>query len=232
MIDAYRAAAAKADAPHIETRLPASLSVRLVDIGPQSLDLLGALSLMGCPAELAAAYVEASVRGDRPEVLIGAAPADANRVAEALRNAGATVSVEPAPEPSAEARQEREIFLSDGRPRSVSKRREVDTVELYLAAYNAGDVRRLVGCLSATAVLSDATGAVIVEGAEAIGRRMADIFGHYPDRAATVLGRLIAGPWVLDHHRTTFGGGATEETILCFRVVGGLIERLVLLTTT
>src|ERR1700684_1886964 len=106
MIDADRAAASKARGPHTQERSPASLSVRLVDIGPQSLDLLGALSLMGCPAELAAAYVEASVRGDRPEVLIGAAPPDANRVAEALRNAGATVSVEPAAEPWAEARQE------------------------------------------------------------------------------------------------------------------------------
>jgi hypothetical protein len=200
----------------------------LVDIGPRSLDVLGALSLMGCPAELAADYVEASVRGGRPEVLIGAAPLDAERVAGALRKAGATVSVEAA----AEAKQGSPILLSDGRPASVSKRREVDTVERYLAAYNAGDAGRLVECLSATAVLSDATGAVIVEGADAIGRRMADIFGHYPDRAVTVLGRLIAAPWVLDHHRTSFGGGATEETVLCFRVVGGLIERLVLLTTT
>jgi hypothetical protein len=58
---------------------------------------------------------------------------------------------------------------------------------------------------------------------------MGDVFERYPDRQITVLGRLIARPWVLDHHRTTFGGGQSEETVLCFRVEGDLIERVVLL---
>src|ERR1700722_15758646 len=115
MIDADRTAAARAGGPQAENRLPSPLSVRLVDIGPRSLDVLGALALMGCPAGLAADYVEASVRGGRPEVLVGAAPPDAEQVAGTLRKAGATVSVEPA----AEARHESPIFLSEGRPTST-----------------------------------------------------------------------------------------------------------------
>ncbi len=87
-----------------------------------------------------------------------------------------------------------------------------------------------MACLSPAAVLSDATGRVLVEGAQAIGRRMTEVFAHYPDGRATVMGRQVAGPWVLDHHDTTYGGGANEETVLCFRVADGLIDRLVLLT--
>jgi hypothetical protein len=240
------------------------VSVRLVDIGLHPLDVLGALSKMGCPEDLAIDYVEASVQGSQPEVLLAAAPVDASRVAEALRRVGATVSVEPAlpssaepsisssaepsipasaepsipasaePSipPSAEAPRGPSILLSDRRQTPPSRLLEVDTVERYLAAYNDGDEASLLSCLSVTAVLSDATGVVLVEGADAIGRRMADLFEHYPDRRVTVLGRLVAAPWVLDHHRTTFGGGASEETIMCFRVVGALIERLVLLTMT
>ena len=50
---------------------------------------------------------------------------------------------------------------------------------------------------------------------------MAEVFAHYPDGRVTVIGRQVAGPWVLDHHRTTYGGGASEETVLCFRVDDG-----------
>jgi hypothetical protein len=58
---------------------------------------------------------------------------------------------------------------------------------------------------------------------------MAQIFTHYPDRNVTVLGRLTAGPWVIDRQCTTYSGGSSEETVLCFRVDNGLIDRLVLL---
>jgi hypothetical protein len=129
-------------------------------------------------------------------------------------------------EPSSEST----IVLSDHQPRSPSGQAEIDAVERYLAAYNTGNEAHLVACLSPTAVLSDATGRVLVEGAEAIGRRMAEVFAHYPDGRATVMGRQVAGPWVLDHHGTTYGGGANEETVLCFRVDNGFIDRLVLLT--
>ncbi len=108
----------------------------------------------------------------------------------------------------------------------------IDAVERYLTAYNAGNEAHLVRCLSTNAVLSDGTGQVLVEGGEAIGRRMAEVFAHYPDSRVTVLGRQVAGPWVLDHHHTAYAGGASEETVLCFRVDGGLIDRLVLLTIT
>jgi hypothetical protein len=207
---------------------------------------------MGCPSELAADYVGAAAGGGQPEVLVGARALDAARVADALRAEGAAVAVGPigsapvarsdgasAGAPGAsnrtptEAREELTQERYSAPPpqwqRAGSGLLEVDTVERYLAAYNAGDQGGLVSCLSATAVLSDATGQVLIHGAQAIGRRMADVFEHYPDRQVTVLGRLIARPWVLDHHRTTFGGGSSEETVLCYRVEGDLIERLVLL---
>ena len=221
------------------------VTVRLVDPGPRPLEVLDVLTKMGCPSELAADYVGASVGGIQPEVLMGARALDAARVAEALRAAGANISVAPvsaAPsepprdssiEPqgrrSSEPLGERYISSSPQRPAVRPNPLEVDTIERYLAAYNSGDQAGLISCLSATAVLSDATGQVLIHGAQAIGRRMADVFEHYPDRQVTVLGRLIAGPWVLDHHRTTFGGGSSEETVLCYRVAGSLIERLVLL---
>ncbi|HUC13065.1 MAG TPA: nuclear transport factor 2 family protein [Acidimicrobiales bacterium] len=228
------------------------ISVQLVDPGPQPLEVLSVLTELGCPSELAADYVGASAGGTHPEVLVGARLLDAARVAEALRAAGAAVSMGPiiaapaarsggapagAPKTTVEASDETRAGPPHARSRAAPQERqasgsnllEIDAVERYLAAYNSGDRSGLLGCLSATAVLSDATGQVLVHGAQAIGRRMADVFEHYPDRQVTVVGRLIAGPWVLDHHRTTFGGGSSEETVLCFRVEGGLIERLVLL---
>jgi hypothetical protein len=221
------------------------VSVRLVDPGAQPLDVLGVLTRMGCPSDLAADYVGASAAGSQPDVLVGARALDAARVAEALRAAGAAVSVAPLDSASGELPPAARVGpprLASSEPpsdRNVTSAPqfrapranllEVDTVERYIAAYNAGDRAVLVECLSATAVLSDATGQVLIHGAQAIGRRMADVFEHYPDRQITVLGRLIARPWVLDHHRTGYGGGKSEETVLCFRVEGDLIERLVLL---
>jgi hypothetical protein len=220
------------------------VTVRLVDPGPQPLEVLGVLNAMGCPSELAADYVGAAAGGSQPEVLVGARALDAARVVEALRAAGAGVSVgppgtspgeqpqgpslEPQRRAPSEPVSDRHVAPTPQWQAPRSNLLEVDTVERYIAAYNASDRSALVQCLSATAVLSDATGQVLVHGAQAIGLRMADVFAHYPDRQITVLGRLIARPWVLDHHRTTFGG-QSEETVLCFRVEGNLIERLVLL---
>jgi hypothetical protein len=219
------------------TSVADQVSVRLVDPGPQPLDVLGVLTRMGCPSDLAADYVGAAAGGSQPEVLVGARALDGARVAEALRAAGAAVSVGPTgippseapPGPSSQPLGERYVGPAPQRQAARPDPLEVDTVERYIAAYNAGDQAALMQCLSATAVLSDATGQVLVHGAQGIGRRMGDVFEHYPDRQITVLGRLIARPWVLDHHRTTFGGGSSEETVLCFRVEGSLIERLVLL---
>jgi hypothetical protein len=219
------------------------VSVRLVDPGDQPLEVLGALFKMGCPTELAYGYLEAAVLGHEPEVLVGAEAPAAGQLAEALRTSGAKVAVEPPleapagapsapgpgplPEPSSGPLT---IVLSDGPAQPSSPQPEVEAVERYIAAYNAGNEPQLVSCFSPTAVLSDATGRVLVEGAAAIGRRMAEVFAHYPDGRITVIGRQVAGPWVLDHHSTTYGRGASEETVLCLRVDGGLVDRLVLLT--
>jgi hypothetical protein len=221
------------------------VSVRLVDPGPHPIEVVEVLTGMGCPPELAADYVGASAGGGQSDVLVGARPVDASRLAEALRVVGATVSVvlldgasnqslgepsvHPQRQPLSEPRGGRQVPSAIQWQPAHSNLLEVDTVERYITAYNHGDRTALVQCLSATAVLSDATGQVLVHGAQGIGRRMADVFEHYPDRQITVLGRLIARPWVLDNHRTAFGGGKSEETVLCFRVEGDLIERLVLL---
>jgi hypothetical protein len=243
MIDPGAAVASPVDS-EAGMRVADQVSVRLVDPGPQPLDVLGVLTLMGCPQELAADYVGAAAAGSQPEVLVGARALDAARVAEALRATGAIVSVaplssgpgelpppslvEPPRKPSFEPPSDLNVTFAPQRHAPHANLLEVDTVERYIAAYNAGDQKALVQCLSATAVLSDATGQILIHGAQAIGRRMADVFEHYPDRQVTVLGRLISRPWVLDHHRTTFGS-QSEETVLCFRVEGDLIARLVLL---
>jgi hypothetical protein len=244
MIDPGAAVARPVDGEGTTT-VAEEVIVRLVDPGPRPLDLVGVLTQMGCPSELAAEYVGASAGGNQPEVLVGARALDGARVAEALRAAGANVSVstvgvsprdrqrdasaDPRHPPSSEPPDDPHVSSAPQRHAPGSSLLEVDTVERYIAAYNAGDRAALVQCLSATAVLSDATGQVLIHGAQAIGRRMADVFEHYPDRQITVLGRLIARPWVLDHHRTGYGSGQSEETVLCFRVEGNLIERLVLL---
>lgn len=239
-----RAAAARPVEGEGSVSMTPQVSVRLVDPGPHPLEVVDVLTGMGCPPELAADYVAASAGGAQTEVLVGARPADAARLGEALRVVGATVSVVPLDEvanksgepslhphrqPLPEPRDHRQVTSAIQWQPSHSNPLEVDTVERYIAAYNHGDCTALVQCLSATAVLSDATGQVLVHGAQGIGRRMADVFEHYPDRQITVLGRLIARPWVLDNHRTTFGAGKSEETVMCFRVEGDLIVRLVLL---
>jgi hypothetical protein len=258
MIDPHREVASAVSGVDSESvAVPGQVKLLLTDPGPQPLDVLSALTQMGCPPELATDYLGAAAAGKHPEVLVGASSSDAAKVAETLRAAGAAVSLGGLAEAPAAAAPQRSRFARAGvgatgsavaapagasapaperhntsvpgwQPAAVGTL-EVDIVERYVAAYNAGDRASLVRCLSATAVLSDATGQVLVHGAQAIGRRMADVFEHYPDRQVTVLGRLIAKPWVLDHHRTTFDGGQSEETVLCFRVELGFIERLVLL---
>jgi hypothetical protein len=210
-----------AELDELETAGAQGVTMRLVSTGPRPVEVADVLTQMGCPAELAADFVGASLHGDRPAVLLGATAAEAARVADALRQTGATVGLEVAPPPPA-GHPSPPPGLSPALP-------EVDVVERYLAAYDAGDEAALVVCLTTTAVLSDASGAVVVRGGAAIGRRMAQIFAYYPDRKVAVLGRLIAGPWVIDRHRTSFGG-ASEDTVFCFRVEGGLIARLVVLT--
>lgn len=195
--------------------------VYMSDPGQYPVEVVGVLTQLGCPTELAAEYVAAATDGCRPEVLDGVGTVDAHRVSEALRRAGATVSVEPSGGPH--------VSVVGTGPPPGPDLLEVATVERYIDAYNNGDRSRLVSCLSPSAVLSDATGQVLIQGPEAIGRRLADIFAHYPDRRVVVLGRLVSGPWVIDHQRTTYGGGASEDTVLCTLVHNGLIERLVLL---
>jgi hypothetical protein len=205
-------------------------SVRLKEVGPEPVELLDVLCRMGCPEDLAADYLGAAADGDQPQVLVGATVVDAERVAESLRQAGAIVWTEPYATEHDEG-PERPGGSLPGLARNAGLS-PVEVVERYLVAYNAGDQAGLMECLSATAVLADATGRVLIQGSEGIGRRMGEIFHHYPDRRVTVLGRMVAGSWVLEHHRTAFGASATEETIMCFRVDGASIARLVLLTMT
>jgi len=245
--------------PLAPRQAPDVRTVRLVEAGPRPLDVVSALAELGCPPQLAADYVGAAIKGGVPDVVVGVSAFEAEKVVDALRKAGAIPSVAPpsaiiptpsvtaaaplapkpvaaeahsavAPRPTLPKPPAAPVAPRTGQRAGREKIAQVEVVERYLAAYNVGDLGRLVSCLSAAVVLSDATGRILVEGADAVAGRIAQVFERYPDLQVTVLGRSTAGQWVIDHQLTTYAGGVIEETTLCYRVEGNLVERLVLLT--
>jgi hypothetical protein len=103
-----------------------------------------------------------------------------------------------------------------------------DPVQAQVDAYNARDIDAFVAAYAPEVVITDSTGRAIMAGQESIREDYGALFEASPDLRAEILGRVSAGDWTVDHEQVS-RGGETREVLVAYRVVGGLIERVVML---
>ena len=73
----------------------------------------------------------------------------------------------------------------------------VQVVQDFIAAFNARDVERVVGCFRADAVLLTAAGTVFARGEEAIRAHFGRFLPHSPTLQSEIRARLHVGSWVV-----------------------------------
>lgn len=103
-----------------------------------------------------------------------------------------------------------------------------DPVQAQLDAYNAGDIDAFVAAYSPDVAITDSTGRAIMSGLDTIREEYGALFDDSPDVHAEIVGRVTAGAWTVDHERVS-RGEETREVLVAYRVVDGLINRVVML---
>jgi hypothetical protein len=102
-----------------------------------------------------------------------------------------------------------------------------DVVDRQLEAYNAHDLESFLACYSLNVTIRDGDGRTLIAGADAVRREYAVWFAAHPDVHADVVGRLVAGRWVVDQERVTTTDG--EVTALVgYHVADSAIDAVVL----
>ena len=104
----------------------------------------------------------------------------------------------------------------------------MDPVQAQVDAYNARDIDSFVAAYAEDVVITDAGGTPMLGGHEAILEQYGALFDASPDLLAEVLGRVAAGEWTVDHQRVS-RGEETRELLVAYRVVDGVISRVVML---
>ena len=104
-----------------------------------------------------------------------------------------------------------------------------DVVDRQLEAYNAHDLESFLACYSLHVTIRDGDGRTLMAGTDAVRREYADWFAAHPDVHAEVVGRLVAGGWVVDEERITTTDG-DMSALVGYHVADGAIEAVVLLS--
>jgi hypothetical protein len=104
----------------------------------------------------------------------------------------------------------------------------VDPVQAQVDAYNAHDIDAFVAAYAEDVVITDATGRAIMQGTDTIREEYGAMFDASPDLTAEILGRIGAGEWTVDQERVS-RGGEVREVLVAYRVVDGLISRVLML---
>ena len=98
-------------------------------------------------------------------------------------------------------------------------------------AFNAHDLDAFVACYADDVVVTDGTGAVQMQGAEAVRAQYGAWFEQMGDMQVVVRHRSERGEWVIDdEHMTSDSVGLGIEAFVAYHVRDGLIDRVVLLT--
>jgi len=116
-----------------------------------------------------------------------------------------------------------------GRPGDAA----VAVVERQLAAYNAQDLDAFAATYADEVVITDAKGAVLVQGKEALRARYAGLFAKYPRNRCRVSERRTEGETVVVDHEIITGRSPDrpdpwDAGWIRYEVEGGLIRRVAL----
>jgi uncharacterized protein (TIGR02246 family) len=76
-------------------------------------------------------------------------------------------------------------------------------VEEQVAAFNARDLERFLGCYATDATYVDGKGVMLLQGAEAFHAFYGPLFAQSPDLHAQIVNRIQVGPWIVDEERCT-----------------------------
>ncbi len=98
-----------------------------------------------------------------------------------------------------------------------------------LAAYNRADVDAFVACFHDEVEVLGETGGVELRGIEAFRERYAAMFAAHADVRATVSGRLVLAPHVIEHEtwsrvRRSDGAALGGEVLVRYTAQGGRIR--------
>ncbi|MEO6510787.1 MAG: nuclear transport factor 2 family protein [Nocardioides sp.] len=101
-------------------------------------------------------------------------------------------------------------------------------VQAQVDAYNAHDIDAFVAAYADDVVITDAAGRAIMQGGDVIREEYGAMFEASPDLRAEILGRISTGEWTVDQERVS-RGDEVRELLVAYRVVDGLIARVVML---
>ena len=107
----------------------------------------------------------------------------------------------------------------------------IQVVQDFIAAFNARDVDRVVGCFSAEAALQNDAGTVVAQGEEALRAHFGGFLPHSPTVPSAIRGRLHVGSWVVQaEHVSGLVLGApvpTFDILSAYRVEDGKIVKCI-----
>ena len=140
----------------------------------------------------------------------------------------------PPPEPAPAAKPSRPVAVEpttgDRRALPVNDplgRAAAATVDRQLAAYNAQDLEGFLATYADSVAVQNLGDTIAVVGKGALRQSTKEWFARAPQARSQVLGRMVMGPFVVDHERLTgVPDGAPVEVIGIFEVRDSLIRRV------
>jgi uncharacterized protein (TIGR02246 family) len=99
-----------------------------------------------------------------------------------------------------------------------------DPVDAHVAAYNARDVERFLGCYAPDCVVEDARGNVLLRGRDEMRAHFERVFRESPKLHCEIVHRARVGEYVVDEERITGRVGGDQHGVVVSHVAGGLID--------
>ena len=109
-----------------------------------------------------------------------------------------------------------------------------EVVQAAIDAYHDHDLDRCLGHYAPDVVVKDATGNVLMDGAEAVRGRYAKAIEENPNVHYDIPNRIAVGEWVVDEERVTGftkpGSPEVVRAVLVYRFSGERIREIVILS--
>ena len=103
-----------------------------------------------------------------------------------------------------------------------------DPVERQVDAYNRRDLDAFLACYTATTVIEDAMGNVVMRNRNAMRAAYSELFRASPNLHAQIATRIRVGDYVIDEEWVTGRRGSTQETrvVVIYHVANNLIDHV------
>jgi hypothetical protein len=105
-----------------------------------------------------------------------------------------------------------------------------DPVITQMHAYNTQDLDAFCACCHDEILIEDGNGVVLSSGMDTLRARYASMFAQHPSHRAELVARMCIGPWVIDEERVTGRGAEPLRAVAIYRVLGGKIASVRLLS--